>query len=45
MVSLMVQTSNNPNVKESEKLKLDGFKKFCQEFDPNLSEARMTEIY
>jgi len=45
MVVLMVQTSNNPNVKENEKLKFDDFKKFCMSIDPNLSEARMTSIY
>ena len=37
MVVLMVQTSNNPNVKENEKLKFDDFKKFCVSIDPNLS--------
>lgn len=45
MVTLMVQTATNPNVKESEKLKFEDFKKFCLQFDDTLTDARMTQIY
>lgn len=41
----MVQTSNNPNVKENEKLKFDDFKKFCADIDKDLTWARMASIY
>jgi hypothetical protein len=44
-IAFMVQTSNNSNMRDSEKLKFEDFKKFCLSSDTTLSEARISTIY
>jgi hypothetical protein len=41
----MVQTSNNPNAKEGDKVKFEDYKKMCSLADATLSEARISTIY